>query len=373
MVFKHMTLAVLSCAFLLLSLSTGQADESLQRNISLPPGFSIDIYAGDVPGARSMALGPDNIVFVGTRREGKVYAVIDRDSDHVAEKVITLASGLNMPNGVAFLNNDLYVAEVDRIIRFNDIENHLDNPGKPVVVFDELPDNNSHGWKFIKFGPEGKLYIPIGAPCNVCDTDNTLFGTITRINRDGSGFEVFARGVRNSVGFDWHPDTGELWFTDNGRDLLGDDIPPDELNRAPHTGLHFGFPYLHGSEVVDPEFGRRKSNVPFTKPARELGPHVASLGMRFYTGTMFPDTYRKQIFIAEHGSWNRSEPIGYRVTLVRLNNSLPVSYEVFAEGWLQKNRVLGRPVDIEIMPDGSMLVSDDYRGRIYRIVYSEKK
>jgi glucose/arabinose dehydrogenase len=359
-----------SLSFLsLLPVATLPADEFIERNILLPQGFSISIYSDNVPNARSMALSPNNILFVGSRKRGKVYAVIDSDGDFVANEVITIAKGLNMPIGVAFHDGDLYVAEIHRIIKFTGIEKRLRNPGKPEIVFDGLPKKKWHGWKFIKFGPDGKLYVPIGAPCNVCETDESLFGTITRMNEDGSDFEIFARGVRNSVGFDWHPETGELWFTDNGRDMLGDNLPPDELNHAPRPGLHFGFPYLHGTNVVDPEFGKKTVAITFTKPAMDLGPHVASLGMQFYTGSMFPAEFHNQIFIAEHGSWNRSQPIGYRISLVKLENSKPVSYEVFAEGWLQKNRILGRPVDIEIMQDGSLLVSDDYSGRIYRISY----
>jgi len=364
---------IFSSSFLsLLFVATLHADEFIARNISLPPGFSISTYTDNVPNARSMSLSPNNILFVGTREIGRVYAVIDKNGDFVADEVITIAQDLNMPTGVTFLDGDLYVAEIHRIIKFTGIEKRLRNPGKPEIVFEGLPRKKWHGWKFIHFGPDGKLYVPIGSPCNVCETDESLFGTITRMNKDGTGFEIFARGIRNSVGFDWHPETGELWFTDNGRDMLGDDLPPDELNNAPRAGLHFGFPYLHGSDVVDPEFGNKPVMVTFTKPAQNLGPHVASLGMQFYTGSMFPAEYSHQIFIAEHGSWNRSQPIGYRVSLVRLENSKPVSYEVFAEGWLQKNNILGRPVDIEIIRDGSLLVSDDYSGRIYRISYSKK-
>ena len=274
-----------------------------------------------------------------------------------------------MPNGVAFRDGDLYVAEVHRIIKFTDIEKRLSDPGPPEVVFSDLPQEKWHGWKFIRFGPDGKLYVPIGAPCNVCEPGDPLFATISRMNLDGSDFEIFARGVRNSVGFDWHPETLELWFADNGRDMLGDDLPPDELNRASRPGLHFGFPYLHGNNIMDPEYGAKKGNQDVTGPVQELGPHVASLGMRFYTGAQFPAEYARVIFIAEHGSWNRSEPIGYRISLVRLKNSASTGYEVFAQGWLQKHRILGRPVDIEFMPDGSMLVSDDYSDRIYRIIY----
>jgi len=352
-----------------LHVTTCNADEFPQRNISLPPGFSISTYAENIPDARSMALSPRNILFVGSRNAGNVYAVIDKDRDYKADEVITIAKGLNMPNGVAFLDGDLYVAEIHRIIKFTDIEKRLRNPPKREIVLGTLPNKQWHGWKFIKFGPDGKLYVPVGAPCNVCEPEDELFGTISRINKDGSGLNIYASGIRNSVGFDWHPQTRELWFTDNGRDMLGDNLPPDELNHAPRSGLHFGFPYLHGNDVVDPEYGKMTKNIHFTKPAQELGPHVASLGMQFYTGRMFPNEYTHQIFIAEHGSWNRSEPIGYRISIVKLEDSKPVSYEIFAQGWLQKNKVLGRPVDLEIMDDGSLLVSDDYSGKIYRITH----
>ncbi|KPK00131.1 MAG: sorbosone dehydrogenase [Desulfobacterales bacterium SG8_35] len=347
------------------------AEDRLVKSILLPPGFSISIYAANVPNARSMALSPDNTLFVGSRKAGNVYAVLDKNRDYIADEVITLAEGLNMPNGVAFRDGDLYVAEIHRIIRFRDIEKRLRNPGEPEIVFAALPREKWHGWKFIKFGPDGKLYVPIGAPCNVCEPDDPLFASITRMNKDGGDFEIFAKGVRNSVGFDWHPETHALWFTDNGRDMLGDNLPPDELNHATSPGLHFGFPYLHGNSVPDPEYGSKIGNLTVTRPAQELGPHVASLGMQFYTGSQFPAEYANQIFIAEHGSWNRSEPIGYRISIVRLENSKPKAYEVFARGWLQKDRVLGRPVDIELMEDGSMLVSDDYSDTIYRIVYTE--
>jgi len=365
-------LVYLLSTFSFFNVSTSYADERLKRNISMPPGFSISIYAENVPNARSMALSPSNILFVGSHNAGKVYAVIDKDHDYKADEVIIIAKGLNMPNGVAFLDEDLYVAEIHRIIKFTGIEKHLRNPPKSEIVFGTLPNKRLHGWKFIKFGPDRKLYVPIGAPCNVCEPENKLFGIISRMNNDGSDFAIYASGVRNSVGFDWHPETRELWFTDNGRDMLGDNIPPDELNHAPIAGLHFGFPYLHGNNVTDPEFGKKSVNYTITKPAQELGPHVASLGMQFYTGMMFPAEYSNQIFIAEHGSWNRREPIGYRISVVRLENSKPTSYEVFAEGWLQKNQVLGRPVDLEIMQDGSLLVSDDHSGRIYRIAYTKK-
>ena len=337
--------------------------------VTLPPGFSIDLYAANVPGARSMAFGAKGTLFVGTRGEGKVYALVDRNGDQRADEVITIARGLNMPNGVAFSDGALFVAEVSRVLRFDNIEERLKNPPRPVVVNESLPTKSHHGWKFIRFGPDGRLYVPVGAPCNVCEEKDPRFATIMRMNRDGRNLEIFARGVRNTVGFDWHPLTRELWFTDNGRDWLGNDLPPDELNRAQRPGLHFGFPYWHGKDIPDPEYGKGRRKEEFIPPAMELGPHVASLGMRFYTGTMFPAEYRNQIFIAEHGSWNRSEPIGYRLTLVRFEGNRAVSYEVLAEGWQSDGKAWGRPVDLQLMPDGSLLVSDDKAGAIYRISY----
>ncbi len=356
---------------LTLSCSALNSQQLPLDTIKLPPGFEIDIYARGLPNARSMVLSPNGTLFVGTRKLGNVYAVIDRDKDNKADEVITIAKGLNMPNGVAFRAGALYVAEVNRVLRYDDIEARLKDPPDPVVVNDGFPRKRRHGWKFIRFGPDGMLYVPVGVPCNVCEEDDKRYGSIMRMRPDGSGLEIFARGVRNSVGFDWHPGTNELWFTDNGRDWLGDDLPPDELNHAPNAGLHFGFPYCHGKEIPDPSFGSKRGCREFTPPAMELGPHVAALGMRFYTGAMFPSQYRNQIFIAEHGSWNRSTRIGYRVTLVRLKNNRAVKYEVFAEGWLQGRKAWGRPVDILVMPDGALLLSDDSAGAIYRISYKK--
>ena len=353
---------------LLISLGCS-ADLRLEK-IKLPPGFEITLYTDKVPGARSMSLAPDGTLFVGTRKQGKVYAVLDKNGDNKVDKVITLAEGLNKPNGVAFKNGSLYVAEASRVLRFDNITEHLQSPKKHVVINDSFPTEPRHDWKFIRFGPDGKLYIPVGAPCNICEPGDP-YAAIHRINPDGSGDEIFARGVRNTVGFDWHPISGELWFTDNGRDLLGDDSPPDELNYAPNKGMHFGYPYRHGKSISDPEFGDKKVLYLFTPPARELGPHVAALGMRFYTGNMFPKAYQNQIFIAEHGSWNRSEKIGYRISLVHLKQNQAVSYETFADGWLQKQQAWGRPVDLLVMPDGALLVSDDKAGAIYRISYNE--
>jgi glucose/arabinose dehydrogenase len=338
--------------------------------IRLPPGFRIEVYADGVENARSLALGPGGVLFVGTRSEGNVYAVVDRDGDERADRVYTIARGLNMPNGVAVREGALYVAEVNRILRFDDIERRLENPPKPVVVNDTLPRERHHGWKFIAFGPDGLLYVPVGAPCNICLSEDERFASILRMKPDGTGVEVFAHGVRNSVGFDWHPRTKELWFTDNGRDWLGDNAPPDELNRAPKPGLHFGYPFCHGRDIADPEFGTRRRCSEFVPPVQELGPHVAAVGMRFYTGRMFPPEYHGQIFIAEHGSWNRSTPIGYRVTVVTLDGDRAVAYGPFAEGWLQGSTAWGRPADVLVMPDGALLVSDDEAGVIYRISYA---
>ena len=340
--------------------------------IKLPPGFSIDYYAENIEGARSMALSPNGTLFVGSRDAGKVYAALDRNNDSKADDVRVLAEGLDMPNGVAFRNGSLYVAEVSRVLRYDNIEATLENPPAPIVVNDKFPSDRAHGWKYIKFDPDGKLYVSVGMPCNVCNKEgeDERYGTIMRMEPDGSQLEIFAKGVRNTVGFAWHPETGELWFTDNGRDWLGDDIPPDELSRAPRKGMHFGFPFCHGGDIPDPEFGGLRNCSEFTPPEIKLGPHVAALGMTFYTGTMFPEEYRNQIFIAEHGSWNRKIPIGYRVSLVRLENGTAVSHEPFAEGWLQGLAAWGRPVDVLVMPDGALLVSDDKNNAIYRISYS---
>jgi glucose/arabinose dehydrogenase len=356
---------LLSC-----TVKAGRAADTPQlQKIKLPAGFSISVYAENVPNARQMALGSNGTLFVGSRAAGNVYAVVDRDKDNKADQVITIARGLNMPSGVAFRNGSLYVGEVSRVTRFDNIESQLSNPPRAVVVKDGFPSDRAHGWKFIAFGPDGMLYVPVGAPCNICVPDER-HGLINRMNPDGSGLEIVARGVRNSVGFDWDPRTRELWFTDNGRDSLGDNIPPDELNHVTQPRMNFGYPHCHAGTIPDPEIGKEPCSK-FTPPAMPLGPHVASIGMRFYTGTMFPAEYRNQIFIAEHGSWNRSIPIGYRISVVRVEGNKAVKYEPFAEGWLQGGGAWGRPADVLVMPDGALLVSDDELGAIYRISYKK--
>jgi glucose/arabinose dehydrogenase len=339
--------------------------------LSLPEGFSIAVFADSVPYARSLTRSPGGVVFVGSREGDHVYALPDRENDGRADTIYRIGSGLNTPNGVSFRNGALYVAEISRILRFDDIEQRLENPPAPVVVSDAFPSDRWHGWKYIAFGPDDKLYVPVGAPCNICERADERYASILRMNPDGSDLEVYAHGVRNTVGFAWHPVTGELWFTDNGRDYLGDDLPPDELNHAPRGGLHFGFPYFHGGEIPDPEYAGNHLAADFVPPVQNLGPHVAALGMCFYTGSMFPARYRGQIFIAEHGSWNRSTPIGYRITTVSLDGNRSTGYQVFAEGWLDGETAWGRPVDLLELPDGSLLVSDDKAGVVYRITYQE--
>lgn len=337
--------------------------------LEVPPGFRIEQIA-EVPKARSLAWGEQGTLFVSTQFVGKVYALPDALSG--SSEPLLIAEGLRISNGVAFRDGDLYVAEATRIIVYRDIEGRLEAPGEPEVIIDNLPADKLHSWKYIAFGPDKKLYVSVGAPCNVCTvTDSAV---IARLNPDGSDYEVYAEGVRNSVGFDWHPVTGELWFTDNGRDMLGDDLPPDELNVAPQAGLHYGFPFCHGGTIPDPdpELAALGDCADTEPPVQALGAHVAALGMKFYTGDAFPAEYSNRVFIAEHGSWNRSEKSGYLVSTVVLDETgrKALSYEAFATGWLDGEQVGGRPVDVIVAPDGSLLVSDDKRGAIYRISYA---
>jgi glucose/arabinose dehydrogenase len=344
--------------------------ETSAERITLPERFQIEVYAAGVKNARQMCLGPEGTIFVGTKAEGSVYAIQDLDGDHHADTLIVLAKGLNMPNGVAFREGSLFVAEVNRILRWDRIMDKLASPGLPVVVQDSLPDESHHGWKYIAFGPDGKLYVPVGAPCNVCDRpDDPRFASILRMNPDGSEMEVYAHGIRNTVGFGWHPQTKELWFTDNGRDWLGDNGPNDELNLAPKAGMHFGFPYCHAGSIPDPEFGNTHPCNEFVAPAQKLGAHVAALGLMFYQGSMFPPEYKNKVFICEHGSWNSSVPVGYRVSTVDIEGGKCSNYRPFAAGWLDAEVVWGRPVAMLELPDGSVLLSDDHGNQIYRITY----
>lgn len=339
------------------------------EQIRLPPGFAIHLFGDDIENARQMALGERGTVFVGSRRSGRVYALVDDDGDYVADRKYRIAEKLSMPSGLEFKFGSLYVAALDRILRYNDIENWLDQPPEPDVIIDTLPDETHHGWKYLEFGPDQMLYYPVGAPCNICDEPG--YAEVRRIYADGSGEEVYARGIRNSVGMAFHPSTGELWISDNGRDMMGDDMPGDELNHAPRPGLHFGYPYCHQGDTLDPEFGKGKNCADYEPPALTLGAHVAAIGMDFYTGSQFPPEYRGDLFIAQHGSWNRSSKVGYNVLRVRFDDQGRVAgSEVFAKGWLQGQENWGRPADIMQLPDGSLLVADDQLGVVYRIIYT---
>jgi glucose/arabinose dehydrogenase len=364
---------LMACALACVALSpAAPADDGIADKLSLiqlPPGFEIHLFAENVSNARQLAIGDRGTVFAGSRKDGKVYAVVDRDGDLYAEGIYEIDRDLSMPSGIEFRFGSLYVAALNRILRYDDIETSLEQPPEPDVVTDALPDKTHHGWKYLRFGPDGMLYVPVGAPCNICDEPG--FAQISRMMADGSGMETYAEGVRNSVGLTFHPLTHKLWFTDNGRDLLGDDLPGDELNYAPEAGMNFGYPWCHQGDSPDPEFGQGTSCSDYTPPALVLGAHVAALGLTFYRGDMFPPSYVNQLFIAQHGSWNRSEKVGYNILLVRFDEQGAITgSDVFASGWLQGQESWGRPNDVLQMPDGSLLVSDDQAGVIYRITYN---
>jgi glucose/arabinose dehydrogenase len=345
------------------------AEKLPTRELKVPSGFNVEIFVSGLADARSLRLGDKGTVFVSNRTRDKVYAIVDKNGKREAK---VIASGLDRPNGLAFHNGTLYIAEGTKVSKLEQIEDKIDNPPKPVAIYSEFPDHRSHGWKFMALGPDNKLYLNVGAPCNICIPPETN-SQIRRINLDGSGSETYVRGVRNSVGFDFHPVTKELYFTDNGRDWLSEELPNDELNRVTKMGQHFGFPYCHQGDIPDNEFGWGHTCDEFEKPVAKLGPHSASLGMRFYTGTMFPQKYRGGIFIARHGSWNKSNKIGGDVIFATLNKDGSVkSWEPFMTGFLKDNNYIGRPVDVQVMKDGSLLVSDDYAGAVYRISYGAK-
>jgi len=371
----------LSLTFFLSDISSKNSDmDTFLEKIVLPDGFKIEIYASDVENARSMTVSPSGTIFVGNRKSDNVFALIDENKDGKVDKKYLITDKLkNMPNGVAFHEGDLYVAEVNKIWVFKDIENKLElidengfYPEDPILITDDFPSDKHHGWKYIAIGPDNKLYVPVGAPCNICESRDEIYSTITRMDLDGSNREIYARGVRNTVGFTWNKETGEMWFTDNGRDMLGDNYPPCELNKVTKPDQHYGYPYCHGGDISDPEFGSKYACEDFIKPMQNLGPHVAPLGLKFYDGDMFPEEYKGDIFIAEHGSWNRTKKIGYRITRVKIKDNKSVGYEPFISGWLEKdiNDAWGRPVDVVILEDGSMLISDDYANVIYRVTYS---
>lgn len=336
----------------------------------LPDGLEVDVYVEGLTNARSMALSPEGTLYVGTRTEGKVYAVRDLDNDQRADTIITLLEDMNMPNGVALRNGDLYIAEVNRVLRIKDVENNLQENAPYDVINDTYPEKKHHGWKYIAFGPDDKLYVPVGAPCNICESDDKIFNSITRIDPNGQNREIVHIGVRNTVGFDWHPETDELYFTDNGRDWMGDESPECELNYAPQDGMDFGYPYCHQGDIVDPKLGDGKSCDDYTAPVQLMGPHTAPLGMEFYKGDMFPEEYKHDALVALHGSWNRSKKSGYNVMRIHFDkDNKAVKSTPFITGWLDDStdEVWGRPVDVEEMPDGSLLISDDFADAIYRV------
>lgn len=344
--------------------------DAILADIKLPPGFKISVFA-EVPRARSIGVGaPPTTVYIGSRH-GTIHALRDTNRDGVADEVKERASGLNVPNGIAYLNSVLYVGERTRVSKWPvPAEWDAALSIKPLVpIFEDLPDKSWHGWRYMKFGPDGKLYVAVGSPCNICDVKG-IEGTIIRMDPEGKNVEIVARGVRNSVGMDFHPKTGMLFFTDNGADMMGDDIPPDELNQVTKIGQHFGFPYLGGKSVRLTGYEKKTAPADAVPPVIEFQAHTASLGMHFYRGDMFPAEYKHDAFVAQHGSWNRTSPVGYRVMRVRFDSAGNAkSKEVFAEGWLKNGVASGRPVDINELPDGSMIVSDDYAGVIYRISY----
>jgi glucose/arabinose dehydrogenase len=338
--------------------------------LKVPAGFNIEVYAAGMANARSLALGDKGTVFVGSRLLDKVYAIINKDGKR---EVKVIASGLYRPNGVAFKDGTLYIAELSKVSKIEKIEDNLDNPPKPVVIYDNLPKDEAHGWKFIAIGPDNKLYLEVGQPGNNVLHDDA-HGQIRRINLDGSGAEVVARGVRHSVGFDWHPETKQLYFTDNSRDWMSEDLPNDELNRVTKVGEHFGSPYCWQGNIPDTEFGWGHSCSEFTPPVGLMGPHAGTLGMRFYTGNMFPKSFKNAAVVARHGSWNKTVKIGGDVVVVHLNKDGTVkNMEPLITGFLEDNKYVGRPVDVMQLKDGSLLVSDDWNGAVWRVSYGKQK
>ena len=328
--------------------------------------FRLSVVTDEVPGARQMAETASGLLLVGSLRQGKLYAVTTGAQGDA--EVVTFAKSLTLPSGLVLIGADLYVGALHRVLRYRSIEKTFrDNP-EPEIVTDSLPDKKHHGWKYLAVGPDGFLYVPVGAPCNICESEDPRFASILRMHPETGETTVYAAGVRNSVGMAWHPQTGELWFSDNGRDWLGDDVPPEEINRVTEAGAHYGYPYVHAGDLLDPEFGAGHDPADYVPPEVMIQAHSAALGLAFYTGAQFPGSYRHALFIAEHGSWNRSSRVGYRVSVVRFGASGPV-YEPFLELWLKDEKVSGRPNDVLVSRDGSLLISDDKAGAIYRVTY----
>jgi glucose/arabinose dehydrogenase len=346
------------------------ADKLPVDKLKAPKGFKVEVYASGMANARSLALGDKGTVFVGSRLVDKVYAIVDKDGKR---EVKVIASGLYRPNGVAFKNGTLYIMELSQLSKIDKIEDNLDNPPKPTVLLKDLPKDEAHGWKYLAIGPDNKAYFEVGQNCNNC-IPREGFGTMRRVNLDGTGMETIAMGIRNTVGFDWHPVSKEMYFTDNGRDWMSEDLPNDELNRMTKVGQHFGSPYCYQGNVPDQEFGWGRKCDEFTPPIALMGPHVAALGMKFYTGNSFPGKYKNNILVARHGSWNKSNKFGGDVVLVNIKkDGTAGAIEPFVTGFLENNTYVARPVDVLVMKDGSVLISDDWNGAVWRVSYGNAR
>lgn len=348
--------------------------------LALPPGFNIEVLTSAVPNARQMALSEGGVLYVGSRRAGDVYAITgweDKAGDPAQINVRVIASGLTMPSGLAYKDGSLYVGALNKILRYDNIDDRLDLPGEPVLVTDALPDEKHHGWKYLGFGPDNALYVPVGAPCNICKSKDVRFASILQMNPETGATTVYAEGVRNTVGLAWHPDNKALYFTDNGRDMLGDDVPAEEINRVTEPGSHYGYPYIHAGDISDPKFGKGHNSQDFVAPLLKIQAHSAALGIAFYdaksfadsqSNSVFPQSYKNALFIAEHGSWNRTEKVGYRVSVMFETPDGP-QYAPFITGWLEDQTNWGRPNDVLVTPNGALLISDDQTGSIYRVSY----
>lgn len=354
------------------TLNSNPISELPLEKIKLPPGFSIQLWA-TIPDAKSLTLGKQGTVFVSSKSSGSIYAISQSNASK-EKQIRIIADGLKSPSGITFYNEALYVVALNRILRFDHIENNLEKINEPQVIYENLPKESFHNTRYLAIGPDNLLYVSVGAPCDACEADSMRYAVISRITPNGDNFEVYAQGVRNSLGFDWHPKTNELWFSDIGRDWMGEDLPPDEINHASTQGLHFGFPYCHASNILDPKFGAKRGCNKSLAPTAEFEPHVSPHGIKFYSGSMFPTQYQGHLIVAEHGSWNRRAPVGFRLQHLQLENNRVVKKEIFAEGWFdnQNQKAWGRPNDMLVMPDGTLLVSDDLAGAIYQISYKTK-